>query len=110
MEYKLKYLPASHQNLKDIISHLSKFYPSTAPKFVSNLRRCIDNLRTQPYMYSVYEDYPAYRHTVIGDYILFYVVNEADRTVEIHRILHGKQNIQRIISENIPDKNNKSSY
>lgn len=98
MEYRIRYLPVSRQNLDDIIKYLARFYPGTPSKFVADLRRCIDNLRTQPQMYSVYADFPVYRHIPIGDYIVFYVVNESSRTVEIHRILHGKQNVQGILA------------
>jgi toxin ParE1/3/4 len=99
MEYRIRYLPVSRQNLDDILKYLSGFYPGTPSRFVTELRRCIDNLRTQPLMYSVYADFPVYRHIPVGDYIVFFVVNESNKTVEIHRILHGKQNVQRILDK-----------
>jgi len=102
MEYRIRYLPISRQNLDDIVKYLSSFYPGTLSRFVTELRRCIDNLRTQPLMYSVYADFPVYRHISVGDYIVFFVVNESDKTVEIHRILHGKQNVQRILDKESP--------
>ncbi len=100
MEYKIRYLPVSRQNLDDILKYLSGFYPGTPLKFVNELRRCINNLRTQPLMYSVYTDFPAYRHIIVGDYIVFYIVSETNRTVEIHRILHSKQNVRKILKSN----------
>jgi len=30
----------------------------------------------------------------VGDYLVFYIVNEGNKTVEIHRIFHGTQNIK----------------
>lgn len=50
-------------------------------------------------MYSVYIYFPAYRHIPIGDYIVFYLVDESNQTVEIHRILQGKQNVIKNINE-----------
>ncbi|MDW7657623.1 MAG: type II toxin-antitoxin system RelE/ParE family toxin [Bacillota bacterium] len=99
MEYKIRYLPVSRRNLDDILEYLSGFYPGTPSRFVAELRRCIDNLRTQPLMYAIYADVPIYRHIPVGDYIVFYVVNKSKKTVEIHRILHGKQNIQKVLDE-----------
>jgi len=32
---------------------------------------------------------PIYRKMVVDDYLVFYVVNDAKRVVEIRRILHG---------------------
>ncbi len=101
MDYRIRYLPVSRQNLDDILKNLSGFYPGTSSRFVMDLRQCIDNLRTQPLMYSVYADFPVYRHILVGDYIVFYVVNESNRTVEIHRILNGKQNVQSILDKDI---------
>jgi plasmid stabilization system protein ParE len=104
MEYKIRYLPASRQNLDDILIYLAGFYPGTPSRFVTELRYCIDNLRMQPFMYSVYADYPVYRHISVGDYIVFFVVNESNKVVEIHRILHGKQNVRRILDKaNVSD-------
>ena len=101
MDYRIRYLPVSRQNLDDILKYLSGFYPGTSLRFVTDLRQCIDILRTQPLIYSVYADFPVYRHIPVGDYIVFYVVNESNKTVEIHRILHGKQNVQSILDKDI---------
>jgi toxin ParE1/3/4 len=101
MDYRIRYLPVSRQNLDDILKYLSDFYPGTSLRFVTDLRQCIDILRTQPLIYSVYADFPVYRHIPVGDYIVFYIVNESNKTVEIHRILHGKQNVQSILDKDI---------
>ena len=101
MEYRIRYLPVSRQNLDDILKYLSGFYPGTSSKFVMDLRQCLDTLRTQPLIYSVYADFPVYRHIPVDDYIVFYVVNESNKTVEIHRILHGKQSVQSILDKDI---------
>jgi hypothetical protein len=30
----------------------------------------------------------------VGDYLVFYMVNEEEKTVEIHRIFHGSQDVR----------------
>jgi len=36
-----------------------------------------------------------YRMIVVDPYLIFYIVVMEDNTVEIHRVLHGKQNFPR---------------
>lgn len=47
--------------------------------------------RDFPYSCPIYEDDPDYRTLVVGDYLVFYMVNEDDKIVEIHRIFHGSK-------------------
>ena len=44
-------------------------------------------------MYVKYEDNTAYRKMVALDYLVFYKVLEAERIVEIHRVLYGMRDI-----------------
>ncbi len=94
MKYEIKFLPAANQNLLDIDNYLSKFYPSTALNFFSELDKKISNLQDMPYIGTVYAPNPKYRRLVIGDYLMFYVVKENTCIVEIHRVLNGSQNIK----------------
>ena len=47
-----------------------------------------------------YEHDTDYRRMVVGDYLVFYMVKEESKTVEIHRILHETQNIKHQLSRN----------
>jgi len=46
-----------------------------------------------PLMYPPYQDNPAYRKMTVGDYLVFYKVNEGARTVEVYRILRRSWDI-----------------
>jgi plasmid stabilization system protein ParE len=59
------------------------------------LKKKTSRLKDYPYSCPEYEDDPDYRRLVVGDYLVFYKVNEDDKTIEVHRILHGSQNIQK---------------
>jgi len=93
MKYRIKYMP-TFPNDRDIIRiHLSKFYTGTEKRFFTLLRNKISQLKDFPLMYPVFEYDPDFRKMVIGDYLLFYIVDEINRIVEIHRIFHGAQDI-----------------
>jgi plasmid stabilization system protein ParE len=46
-------------------------------------------------MYPVYEDVPLYRKMVVLDYLVFYIVNEQKRRVDIHRIISGRMDVSK---------------
>ena len=93
MTYKIQYLPVVRQDIADIKAYLSQFYENTFPNFMAKLERSVKKLGDMPYMGVEYKDF---RRIVVGDYLVFYRVNEPMRTVQVYRILHGAKNIQRI--------------
>jgi len=76
--------------------YLSKFYPGTAKHFFSLLRKRTSQLKAFPYLGPEYEDDPDYRKLVVGDYLVFYMVNEDIKVVEVHRIFHGSMDISQL--------------
>lgn len=99
MSYRIEYLELARQDVAGIREYLTQFYPSTPIKFLAALKRGIEDLSGNPFMYSIYEDNPRYRRMVVNDYLVFYKVLEADRVVEIHRVLYGMRNIK----DHLPD-------
>jgi len=95
MNYQIKYLPETAIDRAEIKAYLDKYYESTVRNFFVLLKERIGQLKEFPYSCPTYEDDPDYRKLVVGDYLVFYMVNEADRIVEIHRIFHGSQDIKR---------------
>jgi len=93
MKYKLVYLPKSLEDRTAIRDYLSQFYPGTAKKFFTMLRKSNARLRDFPLSCPIYEDNPKYRKLVVGDYLVFYTVNEDAKLIEIRRILHGSRSI-----------------
>jgi len=77
----------------NIKGHLSKFYPDTTKRFFTMLKKKTTRLKTYPESCPIYEDDPDYRKLVAGDYLVFYMINEKEKMVEIHRILHGSMDI-----------------
>jgi len=68
---------------------LTKFYPETPHKFDALLMAHIDNLKDNPYMYSEYPENTDYRSVLVGNYVVFYKVNNAEKQADIYRILRA---------------------
>lgn len=90
MSYSIQYLPTVRQDVADIKAYMTQFYESTFTSFMTRFERSVDNLVELPYIGVAYKDY---RRLVVGDYLVFYQVNETKRIVQIHRILHGAQDL-----------------
>ena len=93
MTYKIKYLPLAVQDLNDIARYLSGFYPKTASRVLKEMRDKITKLGDNPKMCEIYPLDSVYRKMVVDQYLVFYLVNDYVRTVEIHRILRGSWNL-----------------
>jgi len=99
MKYRLKYMEDTLSDRDQIKSYLSQFYPGTAKKFFNTLKNKIARLKIYPYSCPAYEDDTDYRMLVVGDYLVFYMVDDDTKIVEIHRILHGSRNINTALSQ-----------
>ena len=99
MKYRVKYLPDTVTDREKIRDYLSQYYESTVRKFFVLLREKTAQLKDFPYSCPVYENDADYRRLVVGDYLVFYMVNEDTKTVEIHRIFHGTQDIRRHLTK-----------
>jgi plasmid stabilization system protein ParE len=98
MRYKVQFLEIAKQDKNQIKNYLQKFYPSTPRRFIEGLKECINNIKTMPYMYPVYDS--DYRKIVIGNYLVFYTINEDKKIIEIHRILPGAWDLSRYFENN----------
>lgn len=93
MKFDVTFLPGANQNLVKIDEYLSQFYPSTAVNFFEKLDKKLLLLEEQPYIGAKYIPNPKYRCLSVGDYLAFYIVDEANRKIEIYRVLHSSQDI-----------------
>jgi toxin ParE1/3/4 len=97
--YQINYLPSAQQDLLEIIDYISQDDAQIAHAFVDELDTTISTLSTFPFLGLVPEDRRLqslkYRVLVIQNYLVFYVVIEAE--IEIRRILHGKRKYQFIL-------------
>ena len=84
---------------KNIANHLARYSLNAPQKFRIELKKYIEIIRRTPNIFSTYHSNPEYRHVVLyGAYVMFYTVDESEKTVSIHRILHGSQDIANVLS------------
>ena len=99
MNYRIRYLPETLKDKAEIKQYLSQYYASTVKKFFALLKKRIAQVKQFPYSSPVYEDDADYRRLVVGDYLVFYMIDEANKIVEIHRIFHGLKDIRSQINK-----------
>ena len=95
MNYRIRFLPETVADREGIRAYLSQYHERTATEFFHLLREKLARLKEFPYACPAYEDDPDYRKLIVGDYLVFYMVNEEEKSVEIYRIFHGSQDIRR---------------
>jgi len=98
MKYKVKYLPVANLDIMEVDEQLSQF-PVKAAKFFSLLDKQASNLSDMPKMYPVYDDWAEYRRMVVLDYLVFYIIDETRKVVEIHRIINGRMDVSKQLIE-----------
>jgi len=97
MKYRAKYFITAKQDREAIKAYLNQFSPKAYNRLVAKIKRNIEYAKSNPYMYEVYESRPNFRRIVVEDYLVFYKVNERERLLEVHHILHGKIDLQSIV-------------
>ena len=101
MKYRIKFLSDTLTDREKIKAYLSQYHESTAINFFRLLKEKIARLKEFPYSCPVYEDDPDYRKLIVGDYLVFYIVNEDGKAIEIHRIFHSSQDVGRYLKTNL---------
>jgi len=94
MKYRAIYLDTAKHDVSEIRNYLSQFYPGTPNRFLTALKKGVENICDNPFICPVYEDNPAYRKMVVLDYLVFYKILDTDKAIEIRRILHGMRDIR----------------
>lgn len=95
--YGLEFLPIAQQDMSDIAKYINKVLcnPIAAMNTIRRMVAAAEDLQTQPYACPVY--YPPrelpfeYRKLVVGNYILFYRVNEQRKLVTVVRVVYAKR-------------------
>ena len=89
MKYTVRFSPFAKEDKKHIKTYLSKFYPETPRRFDTLLKKHIYGLKDNPFMYPEYQENTDYRRMFVGNYIVFYKVNDTEKQIEIYRILRA---------------------
>ena len=100
MAFRVEYSERAADDLSDIISYISGELcnPQAAERFYNNVNEKLGLLREHPHMFPFHHDKKlnaeGLRFAVIGNYLMFYLVDDDNSVVSIARILYGRQDIQ----------------
>jgi len=103
MRYELEYLPVAEKDLRNAAMYIAIDLksPIAAANLMRKIRKKADALRKTPYMYREYYGEPgnetAYRAMPVNNYLVYYVVNEDSKTVEIHRVLYVRMDVDALL-------------
>jgi len=99
MAYKVNQSDASERDLNGILDYLSETLaaPQAARNFYNKLMDCFDKLQDFPFLFPLcrIQKYAAkgIRCAVVKNYIVFYKVDEKNKIIKIHRIVHGSMDL-----------------
>lgn len=101
--YTLEYLPAARRDMIEIVRTISKELknPLAADRLAAALIEAGDSLLPFPYACPVY--FPIrplgheYRKLTVGNYFLFYWVDEEKKSITVARVLYGKRDLERLL-------------
>ena len=94
--YKITYLPIANQDLIDTMRYIAEelFDPGTALALVDEIERAISLLAEFPYAHPLHAlpmKLPREtRFFPVRNYLIFYVVLEPQRLVEIQRVIYNR--------------------
>jgi addiction module RelE/StbE family toxin len=102
-QYKIKYLPAAQADLLGIFEYISPQNTSAADRLLDAFDNEISKLGSMPRLGKAIDDYElrakGYRILVVEKYYVFYVIQEEDLVVKVHRILSSRQDYLQWIKE-----------
>ena len=99
--YKVVYLPVARKQLTDAVLYIADELsaPDAAVNLLNKADEQFNDLCIHPYRNPVYPAIFAMKHEIrffpVNNYLVFYVVKEEQKTVEIWRFLHQRQNVNR---------------
>ena len=96
MKYKVQYLVTAKQDRESIKTYLNQFSLTAAKRLFDKIKRNMEYVKENPYMFKAYERRPQFRRMVIEDYVVFYKVDESTKTIEVHNILHGMMDLKQM--------------
>ena len=95
--YKVVYLPTARQELEEAVLYIATELcaPEAAVSLLDEIDHAAQSLMEMPYRHALYPSLYALKNEVrffpIKNYNVFYIVDEAQQTVEIRRILYQRR-------------------
>ena len=106
MDYKVKFSQQAFDDIDNIISYIDHELcnPQAAERFYNIVHQKITLIEKNPYIYPLHHDEglnkKGLHFAVIGNYLLFYIIDEENSVVNIVRIVYGGRNLPVIFESN----------
>lgn len=101
VNYKIKIMQIAQDDMKAIVAHIRINDPDAAIRMYEKIKASIGKLANFTLMGPVPLDRKiagqGYRMIVVDPYLVFYILVMEDNTVEVHRVLHCKQDFSHIL-------------
>ena len=107
MTYNVEFSEQGNHDFDEIIRYINDelLSPQAAQKFFSAVNEKLLLLQNFPYLYPLYRDgkflNEEFRFVTIGNYLMFYLVDDDKAIVSIARILYGRRDIPTVIEESL---------
>ena len=101
--YRVELTEPAENDLRDIARYISSQLdaPMTALNMVRTIKTAVSKLKSNALIYPFVRDDRlsaiGYRSFTVKNYIIFYIVNEKDNTVDVDRILYGRRDWKSIL-------------
>lgn len=101
--YKLEYLPIARQDMADIVRYISHELcnPEAAEKLALEMIEAADGLPAFPYVNAAYIPIKPlkheYRKLLVQNYIMFYWVDEKEKTVTMARVIYARRDYKKLL-------------
>lgn len=104
-KYNVLILGSAYQDIEELTLYIRDelVNPQAANKIADEIFDVVENLSGFPYSNPVYIPIKPlkheYRKVLVGNYLLFYYINEIDKEVIVSRVIYGKRNLSRQIKD-----------
>lgn len=105
MDFRVKFSNQAAVDLSEIINYISDVLhsPGAAERFYNEVDKRLNLISKNPFMYPLSRDdrlsSEGNRAAVIGNYLMFYMIDEANTHAYITRIVYGKRDIIALFNE-----------
>ncbi len=93
---------SAHKDLQTIHDFIAKDNAVAADRWIDQLVKNFETVSAQPGIGKRRDDLKrGFRSITEGDYIIFYRIQKSTDSIEIVRVVHGKRDLRKALSESI---------
>lgn len=102
--YKLEYLPSAVKDMTEIVRYISQKLqnPGAASSLADEMVQAADSLCEFPYAYPMHKTIRPlkheYRRIIVQNYLMFYWVDEEQKTVTIARVIYARRDYPKMLN------------